>query len=146
MLKMVKDLQGNLVKVGWIQVYIERDDSPYLPRAGREVYLKAVISLKVEKTDAKALSVGSTPLEITSKIAIFPREVGSFALLVPGNLYLDRPATSSVNQGDIALHAFGSRADLGTSSGLVFLSPVYVNGDIHIPADSSSAAANTVPY
>ncbi|MFS4460106.1 hypothetical protein [Bdellovibrio sp. HCB2-146] len=146
MLKMVKDLQGRIVKVGWIQVYIERDDSPYLPRAGREVYLKAVISLKAEKNDANPLQVGSIPLEISSKIAIFPREVGSFALLVPGNLYLDRPAGASVNQGDVVLHSFGSRSEAGTSTGLVFLSPVFVNGDIHIPADSSSGDLNRVPY
>jgi hypothetical protein len=148
LLKVVRDPIGNPVKVGWIQVYIERDESPYLPRAGREVYLKAVISLKVDKTDKSPLIVGSSPLEITSKIAIYPREVGSFALMVPGNLHLDSNFNATMAVGDVALHRFGARAEMGTSTGLVFLSPVFVNGDIHVPADNIAETADvgTVQY
>lgn len=148
LLKVVRDPVGNPVKVGWIQVYIERDESPYLPRAGREVYLKATISLKVDKNDKSPLIVGSSPLEITSKIAIYPREVGSFALLIPGSLHLDSNWNATMAAGDVALHRFGARAEMGTSTGLVFLSPVFVNGDIHIPADNiaEAASADTVQY
>jgi hypothetical protein len=148
LLKVVRDPIGNPVKVGWIQVNIERDESPYLPRAGREVYLKAVISLKVDKTDKSPLVVGSSPLEITSKIAIYPREVGSFALMIPGSLHLDSNFNATMSQGDVALHRFGSRAELGTSTGLIFLSPVFVNGDIHVPVDNiaETADASTVQY
>lgn len=148
LLKVVRDPLGNPVKVGWIQVYIERDESPYLPRAGREVYLKAIISLKVNKNDSSPLVIGSSPLEITSKIAIYPREVGSFALMIPGSLHLDSAWNATQNQGDVALHRFGARSELGTSTGLVFLSPVFVNGDIHVPADNiaESQDASTVQY
>lgn len=148
LLKVVRDPVGNPVKVGWIQVYIERDESPYLPRAGREVYLKAVISLKVNKNDSAAMIVGSSPLEITSKIAIYPREVGSFALMIPGNLHLDSNFNAPMSQGDVSLHRFGSRSEMGTSTGLVFLSPVFVNGDIHVPADNlaEGADAGAVQY
>lgn len=148
MLKTVRDPLGNPVRVGWIQVYIERDESPYLPRAGREVYLKAVISLKAEKSDSSALILGSSPLEITSKIAIYPREVGSFALMIPGNLHLDSNWNATLDRGDVALHRFGARSELGTSTGLVFLSPVFVNGDIHVPADNmaENVDAGSVQY
>lgn len=61
-----------------------------------------------------------------SKIIVYPREVGTFALIVPGNLHLD--GTSASLNGDVAFPS-------GTANepGIIFDSPVFVNGNILIP-------------
>lgn len=138
-LKSVRDeITGQVVKVDGFSVDLERDDTGYLPRAGREVYVKATIALKIKKGDSSVVTIGSTPLKVTSQIAIYPREVGSFALLVPKDLRLDKSWDADAETGDVALHMFKSKNEVGGGGGLNFLSPVFVNQDIYLPADSSS--------
>nr|WP_295900487.1 hypothetical protein [uncultured Bdellovibrio sp.] len=139
-LRSVKGPDGNPVKVGFISVDIQRDDSPYLPRAGREVYLQIHVALK-EFKESDPIAFGRTKMEINSQIVVYPREVGSFALLVPGDLHLDLPwdYTFAPKTGSVSLHKFGSRSDLGSSPGLVFNSPVFVNKDIYLPEDNGPA-------
>jgi hypothetical protein len=146
-LKSVKDeLTGKVLQVDGISVSLVRDQSGYLPRAGREVYLKATIELKYSKTSTTPVMIGSAPLSITSQIVIYPREVGSFALLVARDLHLDTPWNATMEVGDVSLHRFASKSEMGSAQGLVFLSPVFVNEDIYLPEDKrpagSSAAYN----
>lgn len=146
-LKTVTDeTTGKMVKVDGVSVTLTRDESGYLPRAGREVYLKATLALKTSKGASDVITVGSTPLTVTSQIVIYPREVGSFALLVPKDLHLDKTYNAGMATGDVALHMFGSKSEAGGGQGLVFLSPVFVNQDIYLPPDtrsgSSSASGN----
>ncbi|WP_374073404.1 hypothetical protein [Bdellovibrio bacteriovorus] len=136
-LKTVKGADGKPVKVGWISVDIFRDNSAYLPKAGNEVYLKIKVALK-EYKESEPLAFGRTKMELTSQVVIYPREVGSFALLVPGDLHLDLPWDASMTDGNVSLHKFASRNDVGTSPGLVFNSPVFVNKDIYLPVDNGS--------
>ncbi|MGZ3805282.1 MAG: hypothetical protein ACXVB4_13795 [Pseudobdellovibrionaceae bacterium] len=132
----VKDeITGELIKIDGVSVTLARDESGYLPITGREVYLKITIGLKMSKTSTSPLYVGSTPLTVSSQIAIYPREVGSFALMVPKDLHLDTSWNANLDTGDVSLHKFGSKGELGTGSGLVFLSPVFVNQDIYLPED-----------
>src|SRR5207253_8221132 len=122
-LKEVRDeLSGKVLKVDGVSVTLARDESGYLPRAGREVYLKATIELKTSKTAAAPILIGSTPLVVTSQIVIYPREVGSFALLVPKDLHLDTTWNSSMATGDVSLHRLNSKSEAGSTQGLVFLS------------------------
>lgn len=136
-LRTVKGADGKPVKVGWISVDIVRDNSAYLPKAGNEVYLKIKVALK-EYKESEPLAFGRTTMELTSQVVIYPREVGSFALLVPGDLHLDLPWDASMTGGNVSLHKFASRNDIGTSPGLVFNSPVFVNKDIYLPVDNGS--------
>lgn len=147
-LRKVKADNGNAQTVDGIEVELTRDDSVFLPRAGREVYIKLKVALKGKKADEKPLYFGATPLTITSQVIIYPREVGSFALLVPNDLYLDRSWDAAVNPGDVSLHKFTSRSELGTSAGLVFQSPVFVNRNVHLPVDnySDSVSSDSINY
>lgn len=146
-LKSVTDeTSGKIIKVDGVSVTLTRDESGYLPRAGREVYLKATISLKTGKSASNVIAVGSTPLTLTSQIVIYPREVGSFALMVPKDLHLDKNYNSTMDTGDVSLHMFSSKAESGGGQGLVFLSPVFVNQDLYLPPDTRSATSSTSSY
>lgn len=140
-LRLVKGEDGKQVQVDGIAVDAIRDDSAYLPQAGREVYIKVTVALKAAK-EGEPLVVGRTKLFLTSQLAIYPREVGSFALLVANDLRLDKAWNESLPAGDVALHKFSSRSELGKSPGLVFMSPVFVNKNIHLPLDSSGGTSS----
>ncbi|WP_413287575.1 hypothetical protein [Bdellovibrio sp. HCB337] len=143
-LKTVKDeITGKVLKVDGVSILLEKDESGYLPRAGREVYLRATISLKSSKTATTPISIGSSPLKITSQIVIYPREVGSFALMVPKDLHLDTAWNSTQGTGDVSFHRFASKSEIGSGQGLVFLSPVFVNQDIYLPQDKRPAKDNS---
>lgn len=147
-LKTVKNADGEPVSVAGIWVELTRDNSEYLPRSGREVYLTARVYLAASKGDAEPISVGAKSAELISQIVIYPREVGSFALLVPNDLHLDTSWDAVMDKGDVALHKFGSRKDVGASQGLVFQSPVFVNRHLYVPYDSGTGDATdtSVPY
>lgn len=146
-LKVVRGDDGKPIVVDGISVDAYRDDDPKLPRAGREVYLRVVVALKTKK-DGSPIVLGRTNLTLATQLVVYPREVGSFALLVPRDLHLDSTWDAGMSPGDISLHKFSSRAEVGDSTGLVFQSPVFVNRNIHIPVDTSSAGTslNNINY
>ncbi|MGZ3771288.1 MAG: hypothetical protein ACXVCP_14780 [Bdellovibrio sp.] len=140
-LKKIKTMDGKIVSVAGISITLERVDDVFLPRSGREVYLKAKLDLKASKNDSNPIYFGKTPLTVTSQIAIYPREVGSFALLVPNDLHLDKSWDETMSSGDFSLNKFSSRKEVTNSAGLVFLSPVFVNRDIHLPVDQADTVS-----
>ncbi|QLY26992.1 hypothetical protein [Bdellovibrio sp. KM01] len=140
-LKRVVDEQtGKEIPVQGIRMYLSRPaNSGYLPKAGREVYVSAQISL-IDK-NKNVIQIGSAPLEVRAQIAIYPRELGSFALVLPGDLRMDRTWDSvPPKNGDVIFHKFANKATMGTSPGMIFKSPVFVNGNINLPVDSGNAS------
>ncbi|KYG61062.1 hypothetical protein AZI85_08875 [Bdellovibrio bacteriovorus] len=137
-LKMVKGADGKPVAIDGIGVKITRDDSAFLPRSGREVYATITVLLKTHRDQTEPIRIGNKDLSISSQIVVYPREVGSFALLVPNDLHLDSTWDAQMEKGDLSIHKFNNRAELGNSQGLVFLSPVFVNKNIHIAVDNGT--------
>ncbi len=127
--KIVADLKGYTVE--FIQIQITRDVRAAIPEYGREVYLKVVVRLL--NSQKKVIEVGSSKLETTSFVGVYPREVGSFALLVAGDLRLDKESASDLGVGGAYFKQHGSREQTIKYSGLTFESPVFVNGAIHLP-------------
>lgn len=124
-----------------LRVLVERDNSRHLPRNGREGYLRVTVQF----TDAQGngpVMIGTNALSLTSFISIHPREVGSFALLIPGSLYLDRAYNAVVPAGSSSIHNFPGNGNLGNSTGLVFDSPIFVNYDIHMPHVSQQSGGH----
>ena len=78
---------------------------------------------------------------IHSLVGIMPRELGTFALIVPNNLRLDR-SFSYIEQGDANIHTYPSRRAF-RGKGLVFESPVFVHRNIYLPKHSP---ATQPPY
>lgn len=147
-LKTVRNENGEVVKVAAIRVTLTRNESINLPKAGREVYVDSRVDLVDSLGNIKPIKVGNKELSLKSQIVIYPREVGSFALLVPQDLYMDRSWDSPMNAGDVALHKFSSRKEMAGSSGLVFQSPVFVNRNIYLPTDESGddASPDSINY
>lgn len=121
-----------LKDIHFLHVDIERNDSVFLPRSGNEVYLKVTVALTQSKDGAGVIAVGNQKLRVVSNSVIYPREVGSFALLVPKDIYL---GSNQLNPAFGDTHFYGetaTKAQLAGSTGLLFLSPVFVNRNIHL--------------
>lgn len=134
--------QFKSTKVDAVRVLIERDNSSFLPRAGREVYLR----MTVEMLDVGGAVIrnGSKLMRLVSQISVYPREVGTFALLVANDLHLDRAFNASAAAGDSNIHMYPDRSD-ASGPGLIFESPVFVNGDVYLPPNLSVASRGYSP-
>jgi hypothetical protein len=117
--------------VNSIYVRVKRESSTALPQTGREVYLSIYAALTDGSDNPQ--TVGSFKMEINTLVTVYPRENGSFALIVPGSLHMEKAFNAGVAQGDVTFHQFANRKEVGSSPGLVFESPVFINRDIHLP-------------
>jgi hypothetical protein len=138
----VNETNGQVITVKGIHIVLTRpENSGYLPKSGREVYVMAEASLL--DSDGDVIQVGRVPLQVRSQITIYPREMGSFALVLPRDLHLEKDWNASVDStGDVNLHKFATRASIGNSTGLVFNSPVFVNGNIYLPTDTGEVSSS----
>ncbi len=135
--RIVADLRGYTVE--YIKVEISRDNRGAIPEYGREVYLK--VNVQLLDSARQVINVGSSRLEATSFVGVYPREVGSFGLVVAGDLHLDRESGADLGAGGAYLKQHGSRFAMLRYPGLVFESPVFVNGAIHLPLVSEGDSA-----
>lgn len=117
-----------------VQVSIQRDNNLYLPRYSDEVYLNITVDL-IGKNNSVPLVIGTKKMKLTSIISVHPRELGSFALLVPKDLHLDKTFNTPADQGDQNFHNFSSKQ---VGAGLIFQSPVFVNQNIYLPTITGS--------
>ena len=138
--KIISDLKG--YKVTAFDVTIERDLRGIIPEYGREVYLKVTVSLLNQA--GEIIQVGSSRLTATSFVGVYPREVGSFALLVANDLHLDVASGGGLQVGDSYIRQFSSKAERAQYPGLVFDSPVFVNGSIYLPKTVDDTQSDTV--
>lgn len=112
-----------------IRVNVHRDDSAAV--VGSETYF--TITVQFEDANGKLLVANRVPLKMVSYGTLYPRENGTFALMVARDLRLDGAGTSMPN---VSIPAF-AEWDGGPRSGMIFHSPVFVNGDLHLPKPSS---------
>lgn len=111
---------------------IKRDDSAIATTKGQEVRLRIKITLP-------AVDADHPQLDLDSQIIVYPRELSYFGLIIPNNLYLG----STVNtKGDSGL----ANVAVAGTKGLRFESPVFVNGNLHLPTASTSTAMNNVIF
>ncbi len=98
-----------------------------LPISGAEAYIR--ITVEMFPQTGKKLPEGRKEMRAWSNVIVFPREVGTFALIVPGSLDLTggNPAPDS---GDISFKTLPSKINV---PGIVFESPVFVNNDVNVP-------------
>lgn len=118
----------NLTKIGKsitaIGITVKRVNNASLPRRGREAFL----DVKVTLISGSIIFRNLSSISSTSRVMVTPRELNYFSLIVPRDLYLDGSNVGlATAQGDIGFPT-------GTGGkGVSFESPVFVNGDIHIP-------------
>ncbi|MBX2993917.1 MAG: hypothetical protein KF681_03830 [Bdellovibrionaceae bacterium] len=122
----------------YIVVDVKRDGNTALPTAGREVYLRITVTLSSDQ-EGTPLMYGTYPLTASTFASVHPREVGSFAMIVAGDLRLDQLPAS---QGDVQFKPVAGRGALAGSTGLIFESPVFVNRDVHLPFSTNGTRDN----
>ncbi|MBK9323600.1 MAG: hypothetical protein IPM97_11775 [Bdellovibrionaceae bacterium] len=104
---------------------IKREASAIQTTKGREVPLRITVSLKAIPSE------GLRDVSISSKVYVFAREISYFALLMPKDLNL---GIGSTQAGDISLKAVNS----GSSPGLRFESPIFINDNLNLPPTGSN--------
>lgn len=110
------------------------EETEFVPRSGQEIFLLITAGLIDEK--GKDLVMNNTLLSLTSYATAFPRELGTFALMIPKNLYLDRNFDDPIGNGSSALQVFDATKGKSfppAGKGLNFLSPVFVNENVFLP-------------
>ena len=138
-------MKQKTLAIGGAWIKIERNDSSYIPKSGREVYLDITLTLVSQKKTKSALASGTKSLTAKSSLIVQPRELGMFSLIVPDSLYLNIQEEKSLPAGALSIRNF-SIADsksIKGKLGLVFNSPIFINRDLHLPDDSNLATLNS---
>ncbi len=110
-----------LTAIESIEIDIQRDETANSEAAGTETHLRVSVTFK--PADGQAFADGRTILKATDQLAVYPRELSIFGLIVPGDLILDG---SGAQAGDVSIPNVQGR-------GLVFSSPVFVNRNLRLP-------------
>jgi hypothetical protein len=113
----------------FIHVRIERDTNVSVPKSGNEVYFTVTVSLQDQNGTLLSINNGTLPLRTSSYGTMFPREMGVFSLVVANNLWLDGTVGPPSDVSIVPRTNWNPAA----SKGMLFMSPVFVNGDIHLP-------------
>ncbi len=130
----IKNLDKTGSAVTQIGIKVKRVNNINIPRRGREIFLDVKVTLMSGSVIFRSLSA----ISATSRLMVNPRELNYFSLIVPRDLYLDGTVPGLAgNSGDIGIPS-------GTGgAGITFESPVFVNGDIHIPDTVASYTSAT---
>lgn len=115
--------------ISGVKISVEHITTIDVIHSGDAVFLKVTAELIADASKAP----GKLPrLKGWSKFSAYPRENGGFALIVPGDLYLGK---SRRVRGDIQFPAGSSKG----MPGVVFQSPVFVNGNIVLPDSNANS-------
>lgn len=139
-----KIFQNIDTKISKIKIAISVDNNAALPQYGDEVYLRVEVSLL--GSSGAVINIGSSELRAVSYVGVYPREVGSFALILANNLYLDRSSAYTPEKGDAYIKKFSSRTNELVNGGLIFNSPVFVNSNIYLTSSNEKSAYTPVTF
>lgn len=117
-----------------ISFTVERVDEILSPSRGREIPIK----ISVEVNAGIGVFLGRDKIE--SLIYFFPRELGTNALILANDLYLDASTHDEMtSNGDSRIRMDTAKA---TSGGLRFDSPVFVNNNLYLPNAENRKISN----
>lgn len=108
-----------------------RDTNQFVPKYGGEIYINVRVEL-YGLLGGIENKFSPDKFNLTSRLSMHPREIGSFALMMPYDLRLDKTTAAVVSTGNVHINQFSTAAYTG--KGLTFLSPVFVNRNIHLPS------------
>lgn len=139
-----------------IKFRFERDNSASLPRYGKEIYLKMIVQLLDKDDEVITISssgavsnvsgcaykttdiakCGAYVFSTESLFSAYPRELNSFSLIAPNDLYLTE-GLKPPPAGDLEFPMLPKRSLAATYKGINFESPVFVNDNIYVPLPAS---------
>lgn len=133
-----------LAPISKADIRISRDRRPQMPVGGREMFLN--LTIRILDGSDNLVMWQNLPMEIKTTLSVFPRELGSFALIAARDLRLDLGYADSVDLGDLIIHQFGSRSQAAGWPGLIFESPVFVNRNLVLPSSPMDANMDDPRY
>lgn len=117
-----------------ISFTVERLDEILSPSRGQEIPVK--VTIKMSAGLGKFLGRN----KIESLIYFYPRELGTNALILSNDLYLDADSHEEMDtKGDSRIKMDSTKA---ASGGLRFDSPVFINNDLYIPNIENTKYSN----
>ncbi|WP_409479610.1 hypothetical protein [Pseudobdellovibrio sp. HCB154] len=131
-----------------VNIKVSRINNMTLPVNGDEVYVEIAAEftgrdgktvrtgIEVTGEDGQNTATGKQFLREISRFVSNPRELNSFALILPGSIYLGKSVAPVPGHGDMAIPQ-GSAADIG----MVFNSPIFVNQNIFMESSGSYTPA-----
>lgn len=131
-----------------VNIKVSRISNMTLPVNGDEVYIEVVTEftdskgqplrtgIEVIGEDGQNTATGKQFLRETARFVSNPRELNSFALILPGSIYLGQTTPPVAGHGDMAIPR-GIASDVG----MVFNSPVFVNQSIFLDSEGSYTPA-----
>ena len=131
-----------------VNIKVSRISNMTLPVNGDEVYVEILAEftgrdgktvrtgIEVMGDDNQTTATGKQFLREVSRFVSNPRELNSFALILPGSMYLGKSLAPVPGHGDMAIPE-GSTNDVG----MVFNSPVFVNQNIFMENSGSYTPA-----
>lgn len=134
----------SLVPISKADIRIQRDHRPQMPVGGREVFLN--LRIRILDNSDNLVMWQNLPMEIKTTLSVFPRELGSFALVAARDLRMDVGYADPVDLGDLVIHQFGARSQAAGWPGLVFESPVFVNRNLVLPSSPMDANLDDPRY
>lgn len=111
---------------------VERIQNIQTPNKGREIPIKITVEID--------FSIFTKKVKIENIMYVFPREIGTQALLLANNLYLNSSESGFLSEAGNSRIAQDS--EIAKSGGLHFLSSVFVNGDVYLPDSNSKKFSN----
>ncbi|MEN9724475.1 MAG: hypothetical protein RJB38_2461 [Pseudomonadota bacterium] len=111
-----------------VKIDVKRVTDVNLPTTGQEV----IVQIRVEEFGA---SLTEENHAMTELFALYPQELGSYALIAQGNLILNGDAPSNYGGSDLGHLSFTQPVIRSNwkGKGLTFNSPVFTNGNIILP-------------
>jgi hypothetical protein len=117
--------------ISGVEFHVSRLDNIYQPTTDGQVFIKIRATLQVGAGALRILK-RSGDMYVEALFSYFPRELSSMALVVANDLHLDQlttPLPSASNRGDLFIPYTLKESK---PKGLNFISPVFVNGSIHM--------------
>lgn len=123
-----------------IEIRITKDLRPQLSVGGREMFL--IIKIRVLDSTGQVVRWMGVEMESESEVLVYPRELGSFALIAAKNIRMDLAYNANSQPGDVVFHQFPAKSQVTGWAGLIFESPVFANENLHLPSIVGSDPTN----
>ncbi len=128
---LIKNFRGKaLNSISNMKIHVRRLDNAKIPQRGRESNIEITVTLESTTPVFRNLSQVTS----RSRVIVAPRELNYFTMVVPNDLYLN--GGNAIKPGDISLPKMSSGF---SGAGVIFDSPVFVNGDLYIPRQEDTS-------
>ncbi len=141
----LKNLPNGVTELKWT---IGTLNSIYTPSTGDQTFITIKAELTVTGENSARSILGGSTLFTEALFTYYKRELGTMALIVANDMHLDEGSykSSVLNEdaGNAYIPYLNKTGNIG--KGLVFKSPVFVNGNVYLPSATDDNAFSNVTF